>query len=688
MHLEEAHNRIEVLTQKINYYNHKYYQEDISEISDFEFDNLLKELIDLEAAFPALKKADSPTQRVGGAITKDFPTVKHQYPMLSLGNTYSEEDLKDFDKRIKKILEDEGFQLKDLEYFCELKFDGVSISLRYEEGLLKQGITRGDGVQGDEITANIKTIRSIPLRVEAKDLPAQFEVRGEIFMPNHVFEALNRARAHEGKDLYANPRNTASGTLKLQESAEVAHRKLDMYAYFLLGERLPVKTHEEAIKTIEEWGFQVSPTYQKCQNIEEVLAYIAHWESRRKALPLETDGVVIKVNDYRQQEVLGSTAKSPRWAISYKYKAESARTLLKDITYQVGRTGAVTPVAELTPVQLAGTTVKRASLHNANEIERLDVRVGDWVFVEKGGEIIPKVTGVDFTSRGLEIAPLQFPECCPECNTPLVRNEGEAAFFCPNTKGCPPQISGRVEHFVAKKAMDIDSLGSETINGLLQKGMIKDAADLYFLKYEEILGLEFEIFSEKKGETTKRSLQPKSAKNLIEGIEKSKTQPFERVLFALGVRFVGETVAKKLAKAFKNLDSLKAASLEQLIEVEDIGERIAQSLIEFLQDAANLEFLDKLKKAGLNFETEEDNATQESTLLEGKTFVISGVFNQFSRDELKAKIEANGGKVVSSISKKLDYLLAGDKMGASKLEKAQKMEVKMISEDDFLNMLK
>lgn len=687
MHLKEAQNRIEVLTQKINYYNHKYYQEDISEISDLAFDTLLKELIDLEAAFPELKKEDSPTQRVGGTFTKDFPTVKHQYPMLSLGNTYSEEDLRDFDKRIKKILEDEGFQLEDLEYFCELKFDGVSISLRYEEGLLKQGITRGDGVQGDEITANVKTIRSIPLKVEAKDLPAQFEVRGEIFMPNQVFEALNQVRASEGKELYANPRNTASGTLKLQESAEVARRKLDMYAYFLLGDGLPAKTHEEAIKTIEKWGFQVSPTYQKCQSIEEVLAYIAHWESKRKTLPLETDGVVIKVNDYRQQEVLGFTSKSPRWAISYKYKAESVRTLLKDITYQVGRTGAVTPVAELKPVQLAGTTVKRASLHNANEIERLDVRIGDWVFVEKGGEIIPKVTGVDTSARSQEIAPLQFPEQCPECNTALIRNEGEAAFFCPNSKGCPPQISGRIEHFVAKKAMDIDSLGGETINGLLQKGMIKDAADLYFLKYEEVLGLEFEIFSEKKGEITKRSLQPKSAKNLIEGIEKSKEQAFERVLFALGIRFVGETVAKKLAKAFKNLDNLQKASLEQLTEVEDIGERIAQSLIEFLQDEENLEFLTKLKKAGLNFEIKEDNTIQESTMLEGKTFVISGVFNQFSREELKAKIEANGGKVVSSISKKLDYLLAGDKMGASKLEKAQKMEVKMISEDDFLKML-
>ncbi len=687
MHLEEAQNRVKILTQKINYYNHKYYQEDISEISDFEFDTLLKELIDLEATFPELKKEDSPTQRVGGSFTKDFPTVKHQYPMLSLGNTYSEEDLRDFDKRVKKILEDEGFNPADLEYFCELKFDGVSISLRYEEGVLKQGITRGDGVQGDEITANIKTIRSIPLKVDAQNLPAQFEVRGEIFMPNQVFEALNQARAREGRELYANPRNTASGTLKLQESAEVARRKLAMYAYFLLGENLPVKTHEEAIKTIEQWGFQVSPTYQKCQSIEEVLAYITHWENKRKTLPLDTDGVVIKVNDYKQQEVLGFTAKSPRWAISYKYKAENVRTLLKDITYQVGRTGAVTPVAELEPVQLAGTTVKRASLHNANEIERLDVRVGDWVFVEKGGEIIPKVTGVDLTARNAETAPLQFPEYCPECNTALVRNEGEAAFFCPNTKGCPPQISGRVEHFVAKKAMDIDSLGGETINGLLKTGMIKDAADLYFLKYEEVLGLEFEIFSDKKGENTKRSLQPKSAKNLIEGIAKSKEQSFERVLFALGIRFVGETVAKKLAKAFKNLDNLKAASLEQLTEVEDIGERIAQSIIEFLQDADNLEFLAKLKKAGLNFEIAEGETTQESIKLIDKTFVISGVFNQFSRDELKAKIEANGGKVVSSISKKLDYLLAGDKMGASKLEKAQKFEVKMISEDDFLQML-
>jgi DNA ligase (NAD+) len=687
MNFKEAENRIRELLEKVDYYNQKYYQEDTSEISDLEFDRLLNELIQLEETYPDLKKEDSPSQRVGGAFTKNFPTIKHQYPMLSLGNTYSEEDLREFDKRVKKILEDEGFDLADLNYLCELKFDGVSISLRYEQGILKQGITRGDGTQGDEITANVKTIRSIPLHVSAPELPTQFEVRGEIFMPNAVFQQLNQEREEEGKELYANPRNTASGTLKLQDSSEVARRKLDVYAYYLLGENLPFGTHEEAIKTLESWGFNISPTYQKCQSIEEVLSYIAHWDNKRKTLPLETDGVVIKVNNYRQQEVLGFTSKSPRWAIAYKYKAENVATRLLDITYQVGRTGAVTPVAELDPVQLAGTTVKRASLHNANEIERLDVRAGDMVFVEKGGEIIPKVTGVDLTARSANSQALTYPTDCPECGTPLLRKEGEAVHFCPNIKGCPPQISGRIEHFVSKKAMNIDSLGGETINGLLKTNKIQDAADLYFLKYEEVLGLEFESYSEKKGEFSKRSMQPKSAKNLIEGVEKSKEQTFEKVLFALGIRFVGETVAKKLVKSLKTLDNIQKASLEELVEIEDIGERIAQSIIEYFQGADNLAFVAKLQQAGLSFEQEEDGSLQEGTQLEGKTFVISGVFNQFSRDELKLKIEANGGKVVSSISKKLDFLVAGDKMGPAKLEKAEKFEVKIISEDDFIKML-
>ncbi len=684
---EEARSQIQNLTEKIHYYNHQYYQKDRSEISDLEFDKLLNQLIKLETQYPLLKKEDSPSQRVGGTFTKDFPTVKHQYPMLSLGNTYSEEDLREFDKRIKKILEEEGFDLATLEYICELKFDGVSISLRYEQGVLKQGITRGDGTQGDEITANVKTIRSIPLNVTASDAPAQFEVRGEIFMPNTVFAQLNQEREEEGKELYANPRNTASGTLKLQDSSEVARRKLDVYAYYLLGENLPFNTHEESVKALENWGFNISPTYQKCQSIEGVLAYIAHWENKRKTLPLETDGVVIKVNHYRQQEVLGFTSKSPRWAIAYKYKAENVATRLLDITYQVGRTGAVTPVAELEPVQLAGTTVKRASLHNANEIERLDVRVGDMVFVEKGGEIIPKVTGVDFEARAAESQALVYPTDCPECGTALLRKEGEAVHFCPNFRACPPQISGRIEHFVAKKAMNIDSLGGETINGLLKTGKIKDAADLYFLKYEDVLGLEFESYSEKKGEFSKRSMQPKSAKNLIDGVQKSKEQAFEKVLFALGIRFVGETVAKKLVKALKNLDNIQRASLEALVEIEDIGERIAQSIMEYFQDAENLAFVAKLQQAGLSFEQSEEENKQESTHLEGKTFVISGVFNQFGRDELKLKIEANGGKVVSSISKKLDFLLAGENMGPAKLEKAEKFDVKIISEDDFVKML-
>lgn len=681
---QEAQGKITELSEKLHYYNHKYYQEHISEVSDFEFDKMLQELIDLENQFPELKLPTSPSQRVGGTISKDFPTVKHRYPMLSLANTYSEEDLQDFDQRIKKLLGDE----KDVEYLCELKFDGVSISLTYENGILTQALTRGDGVQGDEITANAKTILSLPLQAKGEDLPSLFEVRGEVFLSHEHFAQLNQTREAEGLELYANPRNTASGSLKLQDSSEVARRKLDAYLYFLLGENLPFNSHEASVQALERWGFQVSQTYRKCANIQEVLEYIAYWEKEKANLPLDIDGIVLKVNDFDLQEQLGFTSKSPRWAIAYKYPAESAQTILEAVNYQVGRTGAITPVAYLKPVLLAGTTVKRASLHNADEIERIGLNIGDTVFVEKGGEIIPKITGI--AKKVANPKPFQYISHCPECQTELIRKEGEAQHFCPNTESCPPQVRGRIEHFVSRKAMDIDSIGSETIEGLLQTGKIQDFADFYVLEFDAIHNLEFETFSEKKGEVIKRSLREKSARNLIEGVQKSKEQPFERVLFALGIRFVGATVAQKLAKHFKTLAALRQATLEELVGVEDIGERIAESVVAYFSETKNQNLIQKLEQAGLNFKVfEEDNQLQaEGEALTGKTFVVSGVFENFSRDELKVKIEANGGKVVSSISKKLDYLIAGVKMGPSKKEKAESLSVQIISEEEFLKLLK
>ncbi|MBI3483493.1 MAG: NAD-dependent DNA ligase LigA, partial [Bacteroidetes bacterium] len=525
----EAKKQIQELTDKINYHNNLYYQKNKTEISDYEFDQLLVNLTQLEKEFPELKLPDSPTQRVGGTITKEFPSVVHEYPMLSLGNTYSPQELEDFDGRVAKGLDGEPY-----EYFCELKFDGVSISLKYENGILVKGVTRGDGVRGDDVIANVKTIRSLPLKIKSKNVPAKFEVRGEVFLPKHVFKQLNKDREDIGEETYANARNTASGTLKMQDSSEVARRKLDCFLYYLLGEENNVETHEESIKKIESWGFQVSQTYKKCKNIAEVLKYIEHWEKKRNDLPLETDGVVIKVNNLRQQEQLGFTAKSPRWAIAFKYKAESVSTRLNGITYQVGRTGAVTPVAELEPIFLAGTTVKRASLHNANEIARLDLRIGDFVFVEKGGEIIPKVTAVDLTKRSGKLQPVKYISKCPECGTALVRQEGEANHYCPNEDGCPPQIKGRIEHFIQRKAMDIDSLGERTIAQLYDLGLAKTPADLYYLKKEDVMKLE--------------GFKELSTKNLLQGIEVSKSVPFESVLFAIGIRFVGKTKEKKLAR--------------------------------------------------------------------------------------------------------------------------------------------
>jgi DNA ligase (NAD+) len=579
----------------------------------------MNELEELENQFPALKSDHSPTQRVGGTITKSFETVTHRYPMLSLSNTYSKEELMEFDTRVKK-----GLPGADYEYFCELKFDGVAISLWYEDGLLRRGVTRGDGVRGDDITNNIKTVRSIPLKLrDEAGKVGTFEVRGEVFMPREVFNALNRQREQDGEELLANPRNTASGTLKMQDSSIVASRRLDCYMYALLSDEYLTSTHEEAIKRLEQLEFHVSNTYRKCPTMEDGFDYIEYWSERRFDLPLDTDGIVIKVNDIGQQKRLGFTAKSPRWAIAYKYKAETVSTVLKGVTYQVGRTGAITPVAELQPVVVSGTTVKRASLHNANEIQRLDLRIGDTVFVEKGGEIIPKVLGVDVSKRTPASIPIHYIDQCPECGTTLQRKPGEAIHFCPNDRGCPPQIQGRIEHFIQRAAINIESLGPETIRGLLSNQLIRNVSDLYNLTFSDLNGLEFTIYSEKKGGYIKRSLREKSAQNIIESIEKSKSRPFGNLLFALGIRYVGATVAAKLADHFGSIDKLIDADYDDLIEVPEIGDRIAQSLIEYFRESDNLNIVTKLRDYGLSFEKETGN-TGTSTLLNGKSFVISG----------------------------------------------------------------
>lgn len=665
----EARKKIEKLTDEINYHNDLYYQRNKTEISDLAFDKLLEELNQLEQAFPSLKQPDSPTQRVGGTISKEFETVNHNYPMLSLGNTYSREELQDFDGRVARGLDGDAY-----EYFCELKFDGVSISLGYENGILVRGVTRGDGVRGDVVTHNVRTIRSIPLKAKGKNIPDAFEVRGEVFLPKKEFERLNKEREDIGEETYANARNTASGTLKMQDSSIVAQRRLDCFTYYLLGEELGVETHDAAIKKLESWGFQVSPTYKKCKTIEDVFEYIDHWESRRQGLPLETDGVVIKVNSLEQQQRLGSTAKSPRWAIAYKYKSESVSTRLNGITYQVGRTGAVTPVAELEPVLLAGTTVKRASLHNANEIARLDLRIGDFVFVEKGGEIIPKVTAVDLPKRSPSSKPLKYITKCPECGTGLVRREGEAAHYCPNEKGCPPQIKGRIEHFIQRKAMDIDSLGEMTIKQLFDLGLLKSPADLYDLKKEDIMQLE--------------GFKELSTKNLLQGIEQSKNTPFESVLFAIGIRYVGKTVAEKLGRYFKTMDNLAKASIEELLQAPEVGDIIAQSVVAYFKDAQNRKEVERLKRAGLHMESTYQEAPRVSDVLDGRSFVVSGTFTNYERDEIKDVIVAHGGRVLSGVTGKTDFLVAGENMGPAKREKAEKLGVKIISEEAFQKMLK
>lgn len=669
MNIEQAKARIEWLSEELHRHNYLYYQESNPEISDREFDLLLEELISLEKAYPSLLKDDSPSQRVGGSITKNFKTVTHKYPMLSLGNTYSEQDLIEFDQRIKKIIGD------NFEYVCELKFDGLAIGLTYENGKLVQAITRGDGTKGDDVTHNVKTINTIPIKLREGNYPPSFEIRGEVFMHRTTFDQLNKEREEIGESTFANPRNFASGTLKMQDSREVAKRGLDCYLYFLLSDEPIFSTHYESLENVKKWGFHVSPTYKLCSKIEDVFDFIKYWEKERDNLSYDIDGIVIKVNSYAQQQELGFTAKSPRWAIAYKYKAAEVETELLSVDYQVGRTGAITPVANLKPVQLAGTIVKRASLHNADQIEKLDLHELDFVKVEKGGEIIPKIIGVNIEKRKSNAQKIKYIEECPVCKTKLVRKEGEAQHYCLNEDECAPQIIGKMQHFTSRKAMNIDSLGDETIEQLFNAGLIFGIADIYRLAEKELQLLQLD------------RMGSKSVYNLLQGIEKSKENSFEKVLFGLGIRYVGETVAKKLAYAFKNIDGIVNASFEELVGVDEIGERIAQSILDYFAKDEHRALINFLKEKGLKFEIEEKEITMESTKLEGKSFVISGVFSKYSREELKDKIEANGGKILSGISAKLDYLVAGDNMGPSKLQKAQKLNIPLISEEELEKML-
>jgi DNA ligase (NAD+) len=658
--------KINQLREELNQHNYNYYVLDAPVISDFEFDQLLKQLQHLEEQHPEFFDANSPTQRVGGTVTKNFETVVHEFAMHSLDNSYSEEDLLDWEKRIKKLVDGA------VQYTCELKYDGASMNLTYENGILTKAVTRGDGTQGDDVTNNVKTIRSVPLKLKG-DFPSKFHIRGEIILPLAGFTKMNEERLEAGEDPYANPRNTASGSLKLQDSAEVARRPLDCLMYGIVGERLPITTQFESLQKARDWGFKVPEACTLANSIEEVLQFIHHWDVHRHKLPYETDGVVIKVNNLHQQEELGYTAKSPRWAMAYKFKTEQAITVLEKITYQVGRTGAITPVANLKPVQLAGTTVKRASLHNADQIEKLDIREGDTVYVEKGGEIIPKIVGVDFSKRAADSQPTQYITRCPECETVLTRKEGEAQHYCPNFYGCPPQITGRVQHFISRKAMDIEGLGGETVELLFKAGLIQNYADLYTLTVEQLLPLE--------------RMAQKSAENLVSGVEKSKEIPFERVLFALGIRFVGETVAKKLARHYKSIDAIQNATQMELIMVDEIGEKIAESVVEFFSKSENLEILNRLKTYGVKLQLSEEALQGQTDVLQGKTFVVSGVFEKVSRDELKKLIENNGGKVSGSISSKTNYVVAGANMGPSKKEKAESLGVPIISEDEFLMLL-
>jgi DNA ligase (NAD+) len=698
---DEAKMRIAQLSAELKQHNYNYYILSKPTITDLQFDFLLKELEALEKQFPEWMQPDSPTQHVGGGITKAFETVKHKYPMLSLGNTYNKEELADFDGRVQKLLgtnsTDLFNQTNNYEYICELKFDGLSISLTYEHGKLIRAVTRGDGTQGDDVTTNVKTIRTIPHTLEAGNWPPLFEIRGEVFMHRKTFDRLNEVYANELREkgldeeevkekLYKNPRNFASGTLKMQDSAEVAKRPLDAFLYFLYTDKPLYDTHFESLQALKSWGFHISEHSRICKNLGDVYNFIDYWDKERHHLSFEIDGIVIKVNNYHHQEELGFTAKIPRWAISFKFKAESALTRLNKITYQVGRTGSITPVANLEPVVLAGTTVKRATLHNANEIERLDLREGDWVYVEKGGEIIPKITHINIEKR-TNNNPHIYITHCPECGTELIRKEGEANHYCPNEISCPPQRVGKIEHFIGRKAMNIDSIGGETVEGLYKKGLIKTFADLYSLTFDKLYKLEFELQTDDDDKPRVRSLQEKSVNNILAGIEKSKEIPFERVLFGLGIRLVGETVAKKLARSFKNIVQLSNATLEELIAVDEIGDKIAENVVAYFKEELNQQIIRQLTDAGLQLEIIDDGILPQSDKLNGYTFLISGVFAKHSRDELKSLIELNGGKNVSGVSKSLSFLLAGDKMGPEKLKKASDLGVKIISEDDFEQML-
>ena len=659
--------KIDQLRADLHRHNYNYYVLNAPEISDKEFDDRMRELQDLEKEHPEYQDDYSPTMRVGSDLNKNFTQVAHKYPMLSLGNTYSESEVTDFYDRVKKALNE------DFEICCELKYDGTSISLTYENGKLVRAVTRGDGEKGDDVTDNVKTIRTIPLVLHGS-YPESFEIRGEILMPWEVFEELNREKEAREEPLFANPRNAASGTLKLQNSAIVASRKLDAYLYYLLGEELPCDGHYENLQAAAGWGFKTSEHMKKAHSLEEVFEYIRYWDTERKNLPVATDGIVLKVNSMRQQKNLGFTAKSPRWAIAYKFQAERALTRLNKVTYQVGRTGAVTPVANLDPVQLSGTIVKRASLHNADIIEGLDLHIGDMVYVEKGGEIIPKITGVDKDARSMLIGEkVKFITHCPECGSKLIRYEGEAAHYCPNETSCPPQIKGKIEHFISRKAMNIDGLGPETVDMFYRLGLIKNTADLYQLTADDIKNLD------RMGE--------KSAENIIKGIEASKEVPFERVLFALGIRFVGETVAKKIAKFFNDIDELENANLEKLINIDEIGEKIAQSILTYFANPLNRELIERLKSTGLQLYRREEDLSGYTDKLAGQSIVISGVFTHHSRDEYKELIEKNGGKNVGSISAKTSFILAGENMGPAKLEKAHKLGIKLMSEDEFLTLI-
>ncbi len=664
MNIEQQINQ---LREELRQHNYNYYVLDAAVISDYEFDMKLKTLQELEKKHPEFYDPNSPTLRVGGEVTKNFETVVHEHRMYSLDNSYSREDLLDWEKRIKKLVDGE------INYTCELKYDGASISLTYEEGVLVRAVTRGDGIQGDNVTTNVKTINSVPLKLKG-DFPSKFDIRGEIVLPYEGFAKMNQERIEAGEEPYANPRNTASGSLKLQDSSETAKRPLECLLYNITGDKIGITSQIESLEKARAWGFKVPSESKLVHSIDEVLSFVNYWDEHRHDLPYETDGIVIKVNDLQQQEELGFTAKAPRWAMAYKFKAEQASTILQEITYQVGRTGAITPVANLDPVLLAGTTVKRASLHNADQIEKLDIRVGDTVFVEKGGEIIPKIIGVDFQKRNQNSKPTLYITECPECNTPLIRKEGEAQHYCSNYKGCTPQIVGRIQHYISRKAMDIEGLGGETVTLLVNEGLITNYADLYELRKEQVVPLE--------------RMADKSADNLINGIQKSKEIPFERVLFALGIRYVGETVAKKLAKHYKSIQAIIEATEEDLVNVDEIGIKIAQSVREFFSVDENKELIGKLLGYGVQLEISAEKLANQTDTLQGQTFVVSGVFERVSRNELKKLIEDNGGKVSSSISSKTSFIVAGANMGPSKLEKANKLEISIISEDEFLSKIK